>query len=167
MGGFCLLVELHREGSAPVMAKTRQTGDEQNWTNPGEFGLTKQTGRNGQNCAKLGKKGQKRAFSDKKRGKTGQKRAKIWQKRAKNGQKRAKTGKKRAINGRTKPNPGKTGQSRKFRQNLVRVWSSLVCAQPAKQACLLFTMTAWGHGGDYLYAAMYRRTMLPQLPISY
>ena len=67
------------------MAETRQTGDERNRTNPGEFG------QNQTNRAKPGKNGQKAGIFRQKRGK----------KRAKLGKKRAKTGKKRAN--KTKP----------------------------------------------------------------
>ena len=68
------------------MAETRQTGDEQNRTNPGEFGRN-QTNR--AKRAKLGETGQKRAKTGifrPKRGKTGQKTGETGQK----------TGKKRA-----------------------------------------------------------------------
>ena len=54
-------------------------------------------------------------------GKTGQKNGHFQAKK-----KRAKRGKKRGKNGQTKPDPGKTGQNRKFRRNLVWVRSSLV-----------------------------------------
>ena len=75
------------------MAETRQTGDEQNRTNPGEFGQN-QTNRGKQ--AKLGETGQKRAKNRHFQAKTGQNGAKNGRNRAKLGKKRAKTGKKQA-----------------------------------------------------------------------
>ena len=70
------------------MAKTTQTGDERNQTNPGKFV------QNRAKRAKLGKIGQKQAFL----GKHGAKRGK---KRAKSGKNKKKTGKKQAN--KTKP----------------------------------------------------------------
>ena len=98
------------------MAETRQTGDERNRTNPGEFG---QNQTNRAKWAKLGETGQKRAKNRHFQAKTGQN-------EAKNGRNRTKLGKKRAKIGQTKPNPGITGQNQKFRRILVQVRSSLV-----------------------------------------
>ena len=74
----------------PVMAETRQTGDERNRTNPGEFGRN-QTNR--AKRAKLGETGQNRAKNRHFQAKMGQKRAKpgkTGQKTGKNGQKTGK-----------------------------------------------------------------------------
>ena len=68
------------------MDETRQTGDEQNWTNPGEFGWNRRNGAKwGKNRQKTGifrqKRGKKRAKSGK--GKIRVDKTEPWQNRAK------------------------------------------------------------------------------------
>ena len=83
------------------MAETRQTGDERNRTNPGEFGRNRT---NGAKRAKLGKTGQQTGIFTQKRGKRGKK----WAKSSENGQKMGKNGQKNSEQNRILAKQGET-----------------------------------------------------------